>query len=436
VKRGLKLAGYFLFFDICFVVAAVVTFPLQGLRPLIVDQAEKALGKGKQGKSGVDPVVTIGELGMSGLGVKAERVQVQLGSTDPEPGPIIDLDAVRVSASLASIVSSTKTLQLDADLYQGEVSADVSVDDKQNVVAADIEVDGIELGRIGAIIAGLGAPVEGKISADIDVVMGGAPEKEAKGTVDVRIAQLSVGPGNLKVVPGGFELAEPISLGTLAIKAPIDKGQGQIEGRFEGTSDIEAALDGTITMRAKLQTSRLDADGWFRPTALFLDKNPKIKSAIELGEKLSLPGAPSLSKAKDGEGRYHFEARGALQTLKPQLSRDAGRRAARKRASTAGAPPPTDMPTPPVAGEKPRPARPEQPTRPGADDGSPYNAADIAVQENAAQEKAVQEKAAQEKAAQEKIEQEKIEQEKIEQEKAEQKKAAAEKTDTADTADE
>ena len=149
---------------------------------------------------------------------------------------------------------------------------------------------------------------------------------------------------------------------------------------------------------------------------MFLDKNPKIKSAIELGEKLSLPGAPSLSKAKDGEGRYHFEARGALQTLKPQLSRDAGRRAARKRASTAGAPPPTDMPTPPVAGEKPRPARPEQPMRPGADDGSPSSAADIAMQEKAAQEK--------------------IEQEKIEQEKAEQKKAAAEKTDTADTADE
>ena len=426
MKRGLKLAGYVLFFDICFVVAAVVSFPLQGMRPLIVDQAEKALGKGKQGRNGVDPVVTIGELGMSGLGVKAERVQIQLGSTDPDPGPTIDLDAVRVSASLASIVSSTKTLQLDADLYEGEVSADVSVDDKQNVVAADIEIDGVELGRIGAIIAGLGAPVEGKISADIDLVMGAAPEKDAKGVVDVRIDQLSVGPGNLKVIPGGFELAEPISLGALVIKAPVEKGQGQLEGRFEGASDVEAALDGTIALRPKVQTSRLDADGWLRPTAAFLDKNPKIKSAIELGEKLSLPGAPSLSKAKDGEGRYHFEARGALQTLKPQLSRDAGRRAARKRASTDGAPPPTDMPTPSVAGEKPRPARPEQPTRPGADEGNPYNAVDIATQE----------KAAQEKAAQEKAEQAKMEQEKIEQEKAEQKKAAAEKVDTGEAADE
>jgi type II secretion system protein N len=415
VKRGLKLAGYFLFFDLCFVVAAVVMFPLQGLRPLIVDQAEKALGKGKQGRNGVDPVVTIGELAMSGLGVKATRVQIQLGNTEPEPGPTVDIDAVRVSASLASIVSSTKTLQVDAELYQGDVSADVSVDDKQNVVAADIEVDGVELGRIGAIIAGLGAPVEGKVNADIDVVLGATPDKDAKGTIDIRIANLSVGPGNLKAIPGGFELAEPISLGALVIKAPVDKGQGQLDGRFEGAADVEAELTGTIALRGKLPTSRLDADGWFRPTAAFLDKNPKIKSALELGEKLSIPGAPSLSKAKDGEGRYHFEARGALQTMKPQLSRDAGRRAARKRASTTGAPVP-ELPTPATApdkGEKPpRAVRPELPVRSADDD-------------KAAAEKAEQEKAEQEKAAAEKAEQEKAEQEKAEQEKAEQEKAAA-----------
>lgn len=365
MKRVLQLAGYFLFFDLCFVVAAVVMFPLQGLRPLIVEQAEKALGKGKQGRNGVDPVVTIGELAMSGLGVKAKRVQIQFANTEPEPGPTIDLDALRVSASLASIVSSTKTLQLDAELYQGDLSADVSFDEKQNIVAADIEVDGVELGRIGAIIAGLGAPVGGRLTADIDVVMGAAPEKEAKGTIDLRIANLSVGPGNLKQIPGGFELAEPIALGTLVIKAPLEKGQATIDGRFEGAADVEAELFGTLAVRGKLPASRLDVDGWFRPTAAFLDKNPKIKSALELGEKLTLPGAPSLSKAKDGEGRYHFEARGALQTLKPQLSRDAGRRAARKKASTTGAPP-SDLPA--AAEKAPRPTRPELPVRPTAVD--------------------------------------------------------------------
>jgi type II secretion system protein N len=371
MKPGFRFAAYFVFFDLCFVVAAVAMFPLQGLRPLIVDEAEKALGKGRQGRNGVDPVVTIGELAMSGLGIRASRVQVQMANTEPEPGPTVDIDSVWLSASLTSLFSSTKTVQLEAELYDGDVEAEVSVDEKQNVVAARVEIDDLRLGRVGAIIGALGAPVDGTVKADIDVQLGATAEKDATGKVDVRIADLSVGPGTLKVVPGGFELADAISLGTLVVKAPIEKGQGMLEGRFEGAADIEAELTGTLGLRAKLPTSRVDVEGWFRPTSAFLDKNPKVKSAIELGEKLSLPGAPSLSKAKDGEGRYHFEARGAVQALKPQLSRDAGRRSSRKRSPTGA--PPLDGPSTSGAGaDKPiRPMRPELPGRSPVDEYKP-----------------------------------------------------------------
>lgn len=379
LQRASRLAGYFFFFDLCFVAAAVLMFPLQGLKPLIVDQAEKALGKGKQGKSGVDPVVTIGDLGMSGLGVSARRVQIQLGSTDPEPGPTIDIDAVRLSASLLSIVSDNKTLQLDADLYKGDISADVTVDEKQNVTAADIEVDGVELGGVGPIIAALGLPIEGKVTADIDLVMGASPEKDAKGTIDVRVKDLAVGAGNLRAIPGGFELEHGVGLGALVVKIPVEKGQGIVDARFEGAADIEAEVTGTLNLKGRLPQSRLEVDGWFKPAATFLDKNPKIKSAIELGEKLSLPGAPSLSKAKDGDGRYHFEAKGALQNMKPQLSRDAGRRSARKRNATpppelpdaAVAPPPTKaapVPAPVAAPPAPEPEAVDAPAPvPGGD---------------------------------------------------------------------
>lgn len=358
-RRALTLAGYFLFFDVCFVVAAILMFPLEGIKPLVIDQAEKALGKGKQGRSGVDPVVTIGELGMSGLGVGARRVQVQLANTEPEPGPTLELDRVRLSASLLSLFSTNKTVQLDADLYKGSVSADVTFDPKQNIVAADIEVDDVQLGGIGPIIGALGLPVEGRVDATIDVELGATPEKDGKGTIEVRVTGLTVGPGNLKAVPGGFEFEQGVSLGTLVVKAPIDKGQGDLDVRFEGATDLEAEVTGTINVRGKLPQSRLDVDGWFRPVAAFLDKNAKIKSALEIGEKLNFSGAPSLSKAKDGEGRYHFEAKGALQTLKPQLSRDAGRRAMRKRGATAAPDqaeavkaPTVEPPAPPVPADE------------------------------------------------------------------------------------
>jgi type II secretion system protein N len=169
--------------------------------------------------------------------------------------------------------------------------------------------------------------------------MGKSPDKDAAGHVDLDVKGLGIGVGNLKLVPGGFEVADPIKLGDLKGRIPIKQGQGTIEVlKLEGAPDVEAEVQGSLTVKPKVQLSRLDADGWFRPTTAFLDKHPKMKSLLELGEKLTLPGAPSLAKAKDDEGRYYFTARGALASLHPTLAKDAGRKA--KGRSAKGTPVP------------------------------------------------------------------------------------------------
>ena len=357
MNRALRVAGYIGWFLLCFTIAAVLMFPVSGLKPLVVDQAERALGKGKQGKNGVDPVVTIGELSTSGLGIKAKRLQVQLASSNPDPGAVFDFDSLWVSASLLSLVSSNKTVQLEADLYKGDASARITFNEKRDVTAAQIEVDHVELATMPAFIAALGVPVEGTLDADIDLNLGAATEKDTQGKIAITIANLSIGAGRLtQGFPGGLELSEAVSLGTLKLRAPVDKGQGTIDFSQEGSPAVEFDVDGTMTLRGHLPQSRMDIDGWFRPTQGFLDKTPAIKSAIELGEKLSIPGAPSLTKAKDGEGRYHFLAKGILQTLRPQLARDSGRRSRTKAAPSTPAPT-----TEPVAAPEPTPAPPTAP---------------------------------------------------------------------------
>jgi type II secretion system protein N len=338
VVRVLGLASWF---SLCFVVSVVLTFPLDGLRPTLIAAGERALGKGRQGPHGTDPALTIGELGMSGLGVKATRVGVQLANSEPEPGPTIDLQSVRVPLlPLLSLLGSSRTVAVELELYDGEASGSVTVDEKQNLVAAEIEIEDVNLGRATALATKLGVPVEGVLSARIDVDMGKQPEKDAAGDVHVEVKGLGLGAGNLKLVPGGFELADGIKLGDLRGHMPIKQGEGTLEAlRLEGATDVDAEVTGTLNLKPKLQASRLDAEGWFRPQPAFLDKNPKIKSAIELGEKLSLPGAPSLAKAKDDGGRYHFSARGTLQLLRPQLARDNGRKT---KARSSGARPAVD----------------------------------------------------------------------------------------------
>lgn len=340
MTKFLRAWAWSMWFSGCFLFFAVATFPLEGLRPLVIAEGEKALGKGKQGVHGVDPVLTVGELGMSGLGIKATRVGVQLANTEPEPGAQIDIDSVRIPLlPLVSFLTDKKTVEVDVALYDGDVTASVTLDDKKNIVGAEIDIDDVDLGRAPFLGEKLGVPVEGKLSADVALDMGAQAEKDASGHVDVAIKGLGLGAGNLKAIPGGFELPDGIKLGDLKGKMPIKQGQGTIETlRFEGAADVEAEATGTVNIKSRLAATRLDVEGWFKPAAAFLDKNPKIKSAIELGEKLSLPGAPSLAKAKDDEGRYHFNARGAVQSLRPQLARDNGKKATRARPTKVEAP--------------------------------------------------------------------------------------------------
>lgn len=336
--------GYWSWFSFCFTIAVVLTFPLAGLKPLLIDQAEKFLGKGRQGAYGSDPVVTIGDLGMSGLGVKATRVQVQLASPNADPGPLIDIDRLWVSGSLLSLVSANKTLQLEASLYGGDINADVTVNEKQEPVAIDADIDDLDFSKVAPIIAKLGVGLEGIANGSVAIDLGAAADKDAKGDVALDIKGFGIGQGKLVLGAGmDFTLANGLRLGDLKLRLPIDKGTGPLSLMLEGASDVEAEVTGTLNMKPKMAMSRLEADGWVRPTAAMLAKEPLIKSGIELADQFG------GNKAKDDEGRYHFAMRGPLQTLKPTMARDGGRKAATKSArktppATETQPPPTPAP--------------------------------------------------------------------------------------------
>jgi type II secretion system protein N len=343
MKRVLRVAGFAGWFLGCFLLFSIVTFPMDGLRPLLITQAEKALGKGQQGAYGVDPVVQVGSLSSRFVGVQAKRVHLQLASKEPEPGPTFDLDKVTIKVSALSLLFGDPKVSVSAKLYGGDLDATVRVNDKQELTSLDVDIDGIDIGGIPAVVGAVGAAVSGKLDLRAVVDMGKLPDKDASGHMKLALKGLSLGPGKLSLVPGGFEMEEAIQMGNLAGKMTIKEGVGTIESlKFEGTPDIEAEVAGTLAIRPKLELSRLDIDGFFRPTAPFLQKNTKIQSALEIGEKLTLPGAPSLTKAKDTEGRYYFGVKGSMKTLSPQLARDNGKRAKARFAAPAAAGAPSD----------------------------------------------------------------------------------------------
>ena len=106
------------------------------------------------------------------------------------------------------------------------------------------------------------------------------------------------------------------------VKLPVKGGKGKsetfnLEGR-DGNANAELAL----TLSKRLDASRMDMDGSFLISEKFLKDNPKFQGALGF-----LPG---VEKAKDKDGRIHFNVAGSVSNPRPKLSTTGGKKSAKR----------------------------------------------------------------------------------------------------------
>jgi len=349
--RWFKNIAYPSWFMLCFFGSLYLTFPMQHVKGPVVEGLEKALGKGKQGRYGVDPKVTIGTMSPYLFsGVQLERVQLQLASDDPDPGATVDLDDVSVRVGLFSLLFNDPTVKFSIDLYEGNISGEVALrGDKKaaddflghtfgvlggkvgGLGALEADVEGIDLSRAPPVLEKAGVPVSGKLGGTIALDLGEAPEKEAKGEIDLAIKGLTLGPGELKIpIPGltGGLTLPLIDMGDLVAKAKIEEGKGEFEQLGLTGKDISANIDGDLRIAKRMGSSRLNANGWFNISEPFLEQNSKFKTIIDI--------AAPLKRARDDEGKYHFDLKGNLNKPRFALSKTAGKSRGKSKSGRRG----------------------------------------------------------------------------------------------------
>lgn len=340
VPKWLKVTGYPGWFALCFFTFLYMSFPLTMVKAPVIAALEDALGKGKQGRYGVDPKVEIEKLSVWRMsGVELERVSLQLGSDDPDPGATIELDSVAGRVGFFSLLLNAPTLHFSAELYEGEVSGSVTlkgdeeaeesffghtfafIDGKaQDVAALHVTVSGIDLSRTPPVVEKAGVPVTGMLEGKIDLELGKDAGKEASGDIDLKLAGVTLGPGELKIpVPGltGGLTLPLIDMGDLEVKAPVSEGKAKFEKLGFNGQDFNADLDLELNLASRLNASRLSGDGSFQISEQFLEKNAKFKTILDF--------ATPLKRARDDEGRYHFNVRGTVNKPKFSLSSSGGK---------------------------------------------------------------------------------------------------------------
>lgn len=342
--RWLKVAGYPSWFLLCFVGSLYLTFPMQYVKGPVVDGLEKALGKGKQGRYGVDPKVSIGNMSPYLLsGVSMERVSMQLGSTDPDPGPTIDLDEVTFRVGILSLLLNDPTVSFSAELYDGTIDGAIALrGDKKageeflghtfavmggkvgGFGELDVELGDIDISKAPPVVAKVGVPITGKIGGTVALSLGEEPEKEGKGDIDFAVKGLTLGPGELKIpVPGltGGLTLPLIDGGDFIAKAKIKDGKGDFKKLGLTGKDVSADIEGDLKLARSFGRSRLNTTGWFLISEPFLEQNGKFKTILDF--------ASPLKRARDDDGQYHFDLKGSVSKPRFNLSRNGGKKRGR-----------------------------------------------------------------------------------------------------------
>ena len=313
-RRILRIAGYVAFAITCFVFFAYWTFPYDRLRDYIVQQVERPTGPdGRPQPSGFE--LDIEEFSPSWLtGAELRGVRFARISRTPAEAPFeIRAEEVNVRIGLFALLGGTTDLSFDAMIDGGTIEGEfVDAEDRTEVRA---ELDRVSLGSLGVLRALISLPIDGRVTGKIDVTIANEV-RETRGSVDLRIAGLSVGDGETKLEVQGLNdglSVEPISAGNLELKIVVDNGVARID-KLEGRGDdLELDGSGTIRLLKPMRMSQLDVTARIKFSDDYKDRNDVTRRLFSAMEFL-----PLARQARGADGslglRIHGSFGGRIQT--------------------------------------------------------------------------------------------------------------------------
>jgi type II secretion system protein N len=283
-------------FLVAFFFFLIVTFPYDDLARRLEVEA---------GRAGAE--MSIGSMGAAGLAsVRARDVRVRLPSATGETLPELRFDKAVLSPDVLALFLRRTSCGFLVDAYGGRTKGHLSLSN-------DPRAPGIESLRLDATdvdlaalplrdVAGLNAAGKLRLQADLVSLQ---PLETARGSLSLSLEAGSITEGTVM----GLSLPHT-SVGHLEGAVAVEKGAAKVERTVARGGDVEADLDGNISLRPLLSLSQADLHLRFRPSDRWLNENPNVRGVIGL-----------LQNARQGDGSYLFSFGGPLSHLQPRPGR-------------------------------------------------------------------------------------------------------------------
>ncbi|MBJ93084.1 MAG: type II secretion system protein GspN [Rickettsiales bacterium] len=330
-SKLLLAMGYSLWFSAVFTILLWLTFPWDRVRDQIVVAAAD---------SGANLLLDSVRATTSSVQAKG----LTLNSKDPQTGPLMNLERVKVSSSSSGVIgaalelrsiltgsspaSGTETnrrilealeeLEIEVDLYGGEFELEAQSDGNVSRIKSDFSQ--IDLTDYRLSTRSVTANPKGKLRGGSDLTWHWEDAKKSSGSIDLVANGLLL--EGLTVA--GFGLPET-SFDRSEAHLKVSRGRAEFRDTSFESEVLQFAVEGYINLNTEISRSRLALRFRF-----------KVRDDLDGLLKVQFGSNP---RHKDDRGWYHYQVNGTLQRPRLRESPAAAKRGKKRTKPRPAAPP-------------------------------------------------------------------------------------------------
>ena len=318
VVRILRLLGYPIFYLVCLVLFARLTFPYERVKDRIIAEFDA------RQKSTAPKRLEIEDVSGHWLfGVEAEGVQLisppgapkATGANDAdekEQKPsVLQIDALYGNVSLLRLLFGTVAVDFGLELGEGEVEGHFVKSSEESEL--ELDISGVSVAGMAPLEEIIELPLAGVLDGQIRFVMPEGKLQAANGNLELSIENLEVGDGKAKIRD---TIALPkLRAGTLNLTAEAVEGKLDLKEFSANGPDFQLASSGSIRLRDPFGTSISDVRVNFKFKDSYKNKNDITRGLFGAPDS-KVPGLfdldPKIKRAKGADGFYGWRASGQV----------------------------------------------------------------------------------------------------------------------------
>lgn len=312
LKKHAPKIGYPVFYLFCFALFLSWTFPYDTLKERII-----ATFNAGQKNAASPQELQIDEIDSSFVtGIVATGVRLITPPKSPKKKPtMLVIDEARARISLLGLLVGDKDVSFDVDAFGGTVSG--TFEDSGEERDIDVELEGLDLGKVDMIAAQVGFPLDGKLFGTLQFQLpDGGKASKGNGAVNLEIRDMYAGDEKeltVKTPLGPFTLPR-LKVGTFTVKGEAKDGILKLTKIAADGGDVDVTGGGRVQLRENANDAHLDVNLKFKINDAYRTKNEKTKMLFgEPGSKTKpmLEMDPRMARSKTGD-YYALDVKGTL----------------------------------------------------------------------------------------------------------------------------